>query len=146
MVNATDKGESLQIAVEALKSIVRQKQTAAYDEVEAWYLQEIASKALADVRSIEARISGTSEAPAPAAPPRIEAYVEWSYREDCFYPPRDFWHARMTIDDFSTEWCSWGPQKQYDLSDTLKATVEADLFEQYKPLLDALNAERCVSS
>ncbi|WP_421696871.1 Lar family restriction alleviation protein [Ancylobacter sp.] len=73
--------------------------------------------------------------PAPAAEPvaldieRIvnDAEIEWSYREDDYRYPRDFWHARISYGPLRTGWVSYGDQEARTLPDDVKAAAEIEL-------------------
>lgn len=60
------------------------------------------------------------------------AEIEWSYREDDCYPPRDFWHARLTWAGYSSDWTRFGEQEKRKLPVAVKRDVEAELRADFK--------------
>lgn len=63
------------------------------------------------------------------------AEVEWSYHDDGHRYPREFWHARLTWRDFSSDWTIYGDQEQSILPDAIKHDAETELREQLRSAL-----------
>lgn len=61
----------------------------------------------------------------------LGAKIEWEYRDDHMYPPREFWHARVEFRDFSGEWNRYGEQEKRELPAVTKAAAEAELRKQF---------------
>ena len=67
-----------------------------------------------------------------------KAVVEESYHEDDIYPPREFLHGRLNLDDLSTDWIKFGDQAQFEISPQQRAAGESRLRTNLRQTLKDL--------